>query len=601
MYLNVGSNLQTVDGFVNIDIEPIADVCCDARWNLPFADGAFEGVYSEHFIEHIPQADAVGFLRECRRVTCLGGRIRIATPDLRWLVERYESDDWRYGDMFSHGFDWVATRAEQLNIAMREWGHQWMYDEEELTRLGAMAGLHLVGSMAHGASDVDAFVGRETRPDSRLILEFENRRPLVRTDTPLVSILIAAYRPEFLDEALRSASAQTWPNIEILVGDDCPTEQVREIVERRAAEDGRIVYERNPLPTGTRRNYYRLFERAKGEYLKYLNDDDVLHPTVVERMARTLNAMPRVTLVTSHRRRISSTGRRLPDDGSTKRPVIEDSIIDGPGAASSMLATAINWIGEPSTTMYRRSDITDNEPELYAFAGRAAIENGDVTLWTRLLSRGDLCYLSDTLSFFRQHPGQVQAAPEFLSRAVAAWERICFDGKRMGMVGPAQRTPRVTRLGIRPWWSSQVATIVAAAEAVSNAGDAASALCLLAEARALVPTDTGVALIAAELATAINDPQAALDATAEAARLADLDVRLLYLRAETQERLGRHSEASASLRAADRAAPKEPEPRRSAVVTQRLRTTAARWAAMPKRLWRHRRLVAHRLGFGRSN
>ena len=555
MYLNVGSNDATIEGFVNIDIEPVADVCCDVRWNLPFRDAAFDGVYSEHFIEHIPQRDAVAFLRECRRVTRLGGRIRIATPDLDWIVRRYHQEDWRQGDMFANGYGWVATRAEQLNLAMREWGHQWLYDEEELCRIGGMAGLELLGRVAPGQSDVAELANRETRPGSRLVVEFEHRRPTPSVHEPMVSILIPAYRAAYLDEALHSARAQTWRRLEIVVGDDCPDEAVADIVSAHAAEDARVRYLRNDPPSGARANYYRLFREAAGEYIKYLNDDDVLHPRAVERMASCLRALPRVSLVTSHRRRIAGDGTFLGDDGATASPVHEDAVLHGPGVVASMLGRLTNWVGEPTTTMFRREDVTSVEPELFAFGGRAAIANGDLTLWTRLLSRGDLCYLRSTLSLFRQHDGQAQADEAFRQRAGAAWQQLDFDAARMGLTGPALRRVHARPLDLPPWWATEARDAVLAADAALADGRADAALRHLTTARAASGGDGSIALLEARLAVALGEPDHALRALGEAAAhdpwnaLVPLEVALVLAD------VGRFDEADEALQRATTLAP----------------------------------------------
>lgn len=555
MYLNVGSNEQHLDGFLNIDIEPIADVCCDVRWGLPFADAAFDGVFSEHFIEHIPPADAVAFLRECRRITRPGGRVRVATPDLTWLVERYQSEDWRHGDMFSHGFDWVTTRAEQLNIAMREWGHQWMYDEEELCRIGAIAGLELVGRCEPGVSVEPSFNGLETRPGSRLVIEFLHKRPDVRDDHPLVSILIPAYRADYLDDAIESARAQTWPAVEIIVGDDCPDDSVRRVVARHAAEDDRVQYRSNPLPRGARRNYYRLFHESSGAYVKYLNDDDVLHPRAVEQMAWCLNRLPRVTLVTSHRQRIAADGTPLPDDGATRRRVDTDSVIHGPSATTAMLATGINWIGEPTTTMFRRCDITDVEPELYAFGGRAAIENGDVTLWTRLLSRGDLCYLTASLSQFRQHDAQAQVADDFLPRALAAWTQIRFDATRLGLVSTSLRHLSRRDLQLRPWWSVETTDAVLAADFALERRDVDGALDALDGAVLVSGDDASLCVMFAQLARAAGSPDRAIDTLRRASVREPWSVSVRCELAVANAAAGEFTAAVEAIRDAERLAP----------------------------------------------
>ena len=511
MYLNIGSHDKTIPGFVNIDLERLGDIQGDVTDGLPVRSGAFDGVYSEHFIEHIAQHEAVAFLRECRRVVRNGGRIRMATPDLDFMVARYTDPNWRtMGDMAAHGFDWVATRAEQLNIAMREWGHQWLYDEDELQRLGRIAGLEVLGRRPWGESDFDDFVGLEYRDGSRLVVEFEKRRPEVRTDDPLVSVLIAAWRPDFLDACLASAKRQTYTNLEILVGDDSEGTEVEAICRRHAADDPRISYHRNPERLLGRGNYVALFERSQGDYVKYLNDDDVLAPRCVDRMVRCLNALPDVTLVTSHRRLIDDDGATQPDIDPTKRPVSEDAVIAGPSAVASMVGGDSNWIGEPTTTMFRRTDVDRAEPDLFSFAGRKAPASVDMTLWTHLLSRGDLCYLVESLSSFRQHPGQRQRDPGFRPRGRAAVAQLRDDAQRMGLLHEAGRPLRSDPLVQKPWWSQETLAALAEADEALGGGHVARGESLLHEALAEAPGDPTIMTHLAALGMATGEVDMAL-------------------------------------------------------------------------------------------
>src|SRR6185369_15459 len=91
-------------------------------------------IYSEHFIEHFKVEQGVALLREFHRLLKPGGVVRTATPDLRFIAWRYFFR-WRRQEWLKrYGYDWIQTRAEMVNIGFREWGHQWIYDEEELVR-----------------------------------------------------------------------------------------------------------------------------------------------------------------------------------------------------------------------------------------------------------------------------------------------------------------------------------------------------------------------------------------------------------------------------------------------------------------------------------
>lgn len=544
MYVNVGSHDKTISGFINLDLEPLGDVCGDVTHGLPLRAGSVEGIYSEHFIEHLHQHDAVQFFRECRRVLRPGGIVRVATPDLRALVTSYLSDGWRTGDLFDHGYDHVQTAAEKLNIEFRDWGHRWMFDEIELSRLGRVAGLALLGRCEWGRSHDPAMSGLEYRPGSDLVVEFRNPIPTEPVGDPLVSVLIPAYRATYLDEALWSARSQTWAALEILVGDDCPDASVRELVDQHAREDDRITLVPVGPGAGSLRNYLTLFEHASGEYVKYLNDDDLLAPECIERQARCLQRLPHVTLVTSHRQRIDEHGNPLPDDLATLRPVPLDAIIPGPDAIGDVLRRRVNWIGEPTTAMFRRRDIDDAEPSLFAFAGRPARANVDVTLWARLLSRGDLAYLCPSLSSFRQHAEQEQRTYEDFARvAHEAWEQICGDGFRMGLVARRQREARHVPLELRPWWPLSTEADVCAADVALQEGRVDEALTFLDAAHGATPDDSTVGVLRARLHAAAGDANTAMQILVVALEADPQDVPALLALAELAEHIGQRGDA----------------------------------------------------------
>ncbi|MCX5214937.1 class I SAM-dependent methyltransferase [Kitasatospora sp. NBC_00240] len=117
---------------------------------LPFADGSVEWVYAEHLIEHVTMPVAVGWLREARRVLRPGGVLRITTPDLARYLRGYADDDGflarhrRRLGMLGFGPPMPARPAFLVNQIFRYYGHQWIYDLDELrhvlTRAGFEAG-----------------------------------------------------------------------------------------------------------------------------------------------------------------------------------------------------------------------------------------------------------------------------------------------------------------------------------------------------------------------------------------------------------------------------------------------------------------------------
>jgi Glycosyl transferase family 2/Tetratricopeptide repeat len=489
---------QADPALVSLQVGDRSELSAAILNGLPIATASIASVRCEVDLHTLPQPSAVALLRDIRRVLCPGGRARIISTDLAALIDRYVSDKSPTAEEVFLGRNRWLSPSEMLLRRIGISGGNCVLDEDDLVRLCGLVGLQLESvDREHGL-----LVAELVRP----------QRPVTTADIPLVSVLIAAYRPDFLDEALLSARTQTWRNLEIIVGDDCPDNAVGDVVKRHLGEDSRIRYVRHekPLEGRGRGNYVYLFEQSNGEFIKYLNDDDLLDSGCVERMALCLLANSGVTLVTSHRKLIDTFGNTLPDIPPTRRPVRYDTVIDGAVAINNMLRTRSNWIGEPTTVMFRRSDIRTDEPDLLSFAGLQAPANSDTTLWTHLLSQGDLIYLIDSLSSFRQHDGQGQRGSDFLDRALKAWALLATDATQMGLTQRPSTQLHGHPLEIRPWWGSEALAAIEDADGYVDAGDLPAAIAILGTAVEGEPDDAVIRLYRAQLAAETGDLDAAL-------------------------------------------------------------------------------------------
>ncbi|MDR5761085.1 glycosyltransferase family 2 protein [Caballeronia sp. LZ035] len=136
--------------------------------------------------------------------------------------------------------------------------------------------------------------------------------------TPTVSICLPSCdRPELLVECLDSCLAQTWPHIEILIGDDSRDDATQRLIDTRYADDARIHYVRNDPPLGQARNVASLFERATGTLVMLIHDDDYLALTAVERLASLWALYPHLEVAFGDQHEVDASGVIDPQRGAT--------------------------------------------------------------------------------------------------------------------------------------------------------------------------------------------------------------------------------------------------------------------------------------------
>lgn len=447
-YLNIGCGRVKLPDFINIDREAGGDLRHDITRGLPYDDASIDGIYSEHFIEHLSQKDIINFLRECRRVLKPGGRVRIATPDLDEIVRQYSGDDWNQPWLRQYGYEWIRNRAEYLNISMREWGHAWLLNEEELTRLASLAGLGEPLRCALNESSDQHLANLETRIESTLIMEYAKRVDLV-ADKPLVSIIIPAYRSDFFLPCLESALDQSYRNLEILVLDDSPSSEIENIVGQYARHDQRIVYRRNSPPLGEPDNLTLGIRLAHGEFIKPLYDDDVLTKYAVERLLAAYSSVPDARLAVGRRLLIDAEGQPAALAARGAPLARSNCRVRGISVIEKILSSGTNLLGEPPCMMFRRIDaLAINEPNVMSLFGRVCMGIGDVCLALHFLSRGDLAYTVEPVAKIRQHPGQTQHQDGARETGLSSLLYVRKQGLRLGFNVPF-RAMLINRLLIK--------------------------------------------------------------------------------------------------------------------------------------------------------
>ncbi|KQQ31090.1 glucosyltransferase [Duganella sp. Leaf126] len=227
---------------------------------------------------------------------------------------------------------------------------------------------------------------------------------------PKVSIVIPSYKVAHFEACLRTAIGQTYLNTEILVSDNCPGEDIKDICARFPG----VIYQRN---TVTREdNVLSALFSAKGQYIKPLFDDDLLHPFCIERMVAAMEMSPEHQLVFSASQVIDSDNQRT----DARRPYQASGSLAGRDLQRSMALGMRNFVGEFSSIMFRRDKLwAVGYKDLFRI-GRHDFTRGlaDVAAYINLARDGLAFYLDEELSYFRHDPrlasnSNINANPHF--------------------------------------------------------------------------------------------------------------------------------------------------------------------------------------------
>ncbi len=122
----------------------------------------------------------------------------------------------------------------------------------------------------------------------------------INMQLPLVSIVITSYnRAHFIEKAIHSALAQDYSNLEVIISDNCSTDNTDEII-KKCLPDPRIRYFTNETNIGMIANFIKCTnELAKGKYISFVSSDDYLgNDGFISAAVKKIQEYPNVTVVT---------------------------------------------------------------------------------------------------------------------------------------------------------------------------------------------------------------------------------------------------------------------------------------------------------------
>lgn len=234
----------------------------------------------------------------------------------------------------------------------------------------------------------------------------------------LVSIITPTYNcARFLKETIQSVLNQTYQNWEMLIVDDCSTDNSEEVI--KSFNDYRIKYFCNEKNSGAAVSRNRALREAKGRWIAFLDSDDLWMPEKLEHQIRFME---------ENGYHFSCHKRTIYEEDGTPTGIY----VSSPKRITKFKMHNYCWCGA-ITVMYDANVI-----------GLIQIEDlkkrNDYAIWLRAIEKADCYYLDETLGVHRKRKGSISSSKK--SVLMKHFYILYRKGEHMNPVHAGIRTAR---------------------------------------------------------------------------------------------------------------------------------------------------------------
>jgi glycosyltransferase involved in cell wall biosynthesis len=228
---------------------------------------------------------------------------------------------------------------------------------------------------------------------------------------PLVSVCIPTYNGAgYLPRCIESVLAQTFGDFEVVIVDDCSTDDTFVVAKRYAAMDARIRVAKNDRNLGLVDNWNKCVAAATGEWIKFVFQDDTVYSDCLVEMLKA--ARDHTLLVACRREVVFETDT----DAPTRKWYLDHCAMMAALFADEPMITAeraqeralehfgINLFGEPTSVLVHRSAF-----ERFGLFNPALVITCDLEQWTRISIHVGAAFVNKDLATFRVHKAATSA------------------------------------------------------------------------------------------------------------------------------------------------------------------------------------------------
>ena len=202
----------------------------------------------------------------------------------------------------------------------------------------------------------------------------------------LVSIIMPSYNTgRFISETIESVLAQSYSNWELIIVDDCSTDNTDEVIEDYISDD-RIKYIKNDKNSGAAISRNRALREAKGNWIAFLDSDDLWEP---DKLQKQISFMKENGYYYSYTNYIEIDEESIPNGKS----------VTGPKCVTKQGMYNYCWMG-CLTVMYDAEAV-----------GLIQIENikknNDYAMWLKVCKKANCYLLNENLARYRKRSGSI--------------------------------------------------------------------------------------------------------------------------------------------------------------------------------------------------
>ena len=217
----------------------------------------------------------------------------------------------------------------------------------------------------------------------------------------LVSIVMPSYNTaEYIAESIKSVQSQTHTNWELLIVDDCSTDNTDDVVKEYLT-DTRIRYIKNEKNSGAAISRNRALREAKGRWIAFLDSDDLWHPKKLEKQIAFMEENGYAFTYTDYM--IQLNGQWIP------------YVYTGPKVVNRTMMYNYCYFST-ITVMYDREKIG-----LVQIADLR--KNNDYAMWLQIIEKSNCYRLPECLSYYIKHEGSVSSGSKL---KLIKWHYILF-------------------------------------------------------------------------------------------------------------------------------------------------------------------------------